>query len=235
MQNFKSIPHIYESEVAKYGGSVALADYCPYIQEFTWRSNNVVVRGSHCMYEENNPSKYLNVLFNHLCSNRFKTLWFISIVGFSSYSIYFLAFHDNKVVTKSMQLKMIWSSKGIMYLEALLFWNNFLSLIDLWKRCFAANSDWTTMTKKEEENLENFVISLNLATSCLFTVHSGHLGSFSQIDLFYCFWMYSDRMIALKDILSIIYVSFDVLKSWKLLDFFFFWLFLAEKGLYWKN
>ena len=36
---------------------MALADYCPYIQEFTWRSNNVVVRGSHCMYEENNPSK----------------------------------------------------------------------------------------------------------------------------------------------------------------------------------
>ena len=38
---------------------MALADYCPYIQEFTWRSNNVVVRGSHCMYGENNPSKYL--------------------------------------------------------------------------------------------------------------------------------------------------------------------------------
>ena len=57
LQNFKSIPHVYESDVGFYGGSVALADYCPYIQEFTWRSNNVVVRGSHCMYEENNPSK----------------------------------------------------------------------------------------------------------------------------------------------------------------------------------
>jgi len=55
-QNFKTIPHVLESEVGYYGGSVALADYCPYIQEFTWRSNNVVVRGSHCMYEENNPS-----------------------------------------------------------------------------------------------------------------------------------------------------------------------------------
>lgn len=55
-QNFKSIPHVYESDVGYYGGSVALADYCPYIQEFTWRSNNVVVRGSHCMYEENNPN-----------------------------------------------------------------------------------------------------------------------------------------------------------------------------------
>ena len=48
---------MYEKDVGFYGGSVALADYCPYIQEFTWRSNNVVVRGSHCMYEENNPSK----------------------------------------------------------------------------------------------------------------------------------------------------------------------------------
>ena len=49
---------MYEKDVGYYGGSVALADYCPYIQEFTWRSNNVVVRGSHCMYEENNPSKF---------------------------------------------------------------------------------------------------------------------------------------------------------------------------------
>ena len=48
---------MYEKDVGFYGGSVALADYCPYIQEFTWRSNNVVVRGSHCMYEENNPSE----------------------------------------------------------------------------------------------------------------------------------------------------------------------------------
>ena len=54
---------MYEKDVGFYGGSVALADYCPYIQEFTWRSNNVVVRGSHCMYEENNPSKYLLKIF----------------------------------------------------------------------------------------------------------------------------------------------------------------------------
>jgi len=55
-QNFDTIPHVPRGEVGHYGGSVALADYCPYIQEFTWRSNNVVVRGSHCMYEENQPS-----------------------------------------------------------------------------------------------------------------------------------------------------------------------------------
>lgn len=63
-QNFKSIPHVIESDVGFFGGSVALADYCPYIQEFTWRSNNVVVRGSHCMYEENNPSEY-KYIFQH--------------------------------------------------------------------------------------------------------------------------------------------------------------------------
>jgi len=55
-QNFDNIPHVPKTDVGYYGGSVALADYCPYIQEFTWRSNNVVVRGSHCMYEENQPS-----------------------------------------------------------------------------------------------------------------------------------------------------------------------------------
>ena len=74
-QNFDSIPHVSSLEVGYYGGSVALADYCPYIQvsqislsegnshlrlimqEFTWRSNNVVVRGSHCAYTENQPSE----------------------------------------------------------------------------------------------------------------------------------------------------------------------------------
>ena len=57
-QNFESIPHVHDADVGYFGGSVALADYCPYIQEFTWRSNNVVVRGSHCMYGENNPSEW---------------------------------------------------------------------------------------------------------------------------------------------------------------------------------
>ena len=78
-QNFDVIPHVTARDVGHYGGSVALADYCPYIQvetstsssikpvelhvnvqEFTWRSNNVVVRGSHCMYEENQPSDERN-------------------------------------------------------------------------------------------------------------------------------------------------------------------------------
>ncbi|PBC31857.1 Leishmanolysin peptidase [Apis cerana cerana] len=54
-QNFDFIPHVPAGEEQYYGGSVSLADYCPYIQEFTWRARNIVVRGSHCLYEENNP------------------------------------------------------------------------------------------------------------------------------------------------------------------------------------
>lgn len=43
---------------------MALADYCPYIQEFTWKSQNVVVRGSHCNFPENNPGgeSFINVI-----------------------------------------------------------------------------------------------------------------------------------------------------------------------------
>ncbi|XP_049813368.1 leishmanolysin-like peptidase [Schistocerca nitens] len=59
-QNFDSIPHVDKERVSYYGGSVSLADYCPYIQEFTWRSKNVVVRGSHCQYIENNPQPEKN-------------------------------------------------------------------------------------------------------------------------------------------------------------------------------
>ena len=55
LQNFDSIPHVPSGKEQYYGGSVSLADYCPYIQEFTWRAKNIVVRGSHCLYEENNP------------------------------------------------------------------------------------------------------------------------------------------------------------------------------------
>lgn len=57
LQNFDEIAHVTQGREGYYGGSVSLADYCPYIQEFTWRSKNVVVRGSHCRYVENNPRK----------------------------------------------------------------------------------------------------------------------------------------------------------------------------------
>lgn len=57
-QNFESIEHVPSGEEPLFGGSVSLADYCPYIQEFTWRNKDVIVRGSHCRFEQNNPSKY---------------------------------------------------------------------------------------------------------------------------------------------------------------------------------
>ncbi|KAJ8950378.1 hypothetical protein NQ314_007917 [Rhamnusium bicolor] len=59
--NFDYIQYVETGKEGLYGGSVSLADYCPYIQEFTWRSNNVIVRGSHCQYVENNPSKLLKM------------------------------------------------------------------------------------------------------------------------------------------------------------------------------
>ncbi|XP_072402346.1 leishmanolysin-like peptidase [Diabrotica undecimpunctata] len=59
-QNFDSIQHVDSGKEGFYGGSISLADYCPYIQEFTWRSKNVVVRGSHCQYSENNPTPDMN-------------------------------------------------------------------------------------------------------------------------------------------------------------------------------
>lgn len=57
-QNFDSIAHVTKGQEGYYGGSVSLADHCPYIQEFTWRSKNVTVRGSQCQFEDNNPSKW---------------------------------------------------------------------------------------------------------------------------------------------------------------------------------
>lgn len=58
-QNFDSLTHVND-DLQFYGGSVSLADHCPYIQEFTWRSKNVVVRGSQCKFEENNPHREKN-------------------------------------------------------------------------------------------------------------------------------------------------------------------------------
>ncbi|XP_055902649.1 leishmanolysin-like peptidase isoform X2 [Eupeodes corollae] len=59
-QNFDTINHVKDGEEGFYGGSVSLADHCPYIQEFTWRSKNIIVRGSHCKFEENNPKPEKN-------------------------------------------------------------------------------------------------------------------------------------------------------------------------------
>ncbi|GBP23419.1 Leishmanolysin-like peptidase [Eumeta japonica] len=58
--HFDVLSGVPPSDVAHYGGSVSLADYCPYLQEFTWRHKSVVVRGSRCSYEENTPKTDVN-------------------------------------------------------------------------------------------------------------------------------------------------------------------------------
>lgn len=60
-QNFDYISNVPTGEEEYYGGSVTLADFCPFIQEFTWRSKNVIVRGSQCQFEDNNPSMLMIV------------------------------------------------------------------------------------------------------------------------------------------------------------------------------
>lgn len=76
-QNFDSITHAVRGEEEYYGGSVSLADHCPYIQEFTWRSKNIVVRGSQCQFEDNNPSE-LNEVF--LCGLIFKRVFLLYFI-----------------------------------------------------------------------------------------------------------------------------------------------------------
>ncbi|XP_012548294.1 leishmanolysin-like peptidase isoform X1 [Bombyx mori] len=59
-QHFDILPNVPPGQEAYYGGSVSLADYCPYLQEFTWRHKSVLIRGSRCSYEENTPKIDLN-------------------------------------------------------------------------------------------------------------------------------------------------------------------------------
>lgn len=56
-QHFDILPGVAAGEEAHYGGSVSLADYCPYLQEFIWQHKSVIVRGSRCSYDENTPSQ----------------------------------------------------------------------------------------------------------------------------------------------------------------------------------
>jgi leishmanolysin-like peptidase len=80
-QNFDYIPSVMNSnDTSRYGGSVNLADFCPYIQEFTWKLNDVVVRGSKCQYEENNPVSEKNFALeyyglNSKCFNHNDQMW----------------------------------------------------------------------------------------------------------------------------------------------------------------
>ncbi|XP_050676870.1 leishmanolysin-like peptidase [Leptidea sinapis] len=59
-QHFDTLPNVPAGDESHYGGSVSLADYCPYLQEFTWKHKSVLVRGSRCSYEENTPKSDIN-------------------------------------------------------------------------------------------------------------------------------------------------------------------------------
>ena len=80
-QNFDYISSVKNrNDTSKYGGSVNLADYCPYIQEFTWKLNDVVVRGSKCQYPENNPNPEKNFALEYYgpqskCFNHNNQMW----------------------------------------------------------------------------------------------------------------------------------------------------------------
>lgn len=79
-QNFDYIPGVPSADLGRYGGSVILADYCPYIQEFTWKSRNTVVRGSQCQFPENNPQEEKNFALEYYgpgskCFNHNKKMW----------------------------------------------------------------------------------------------------------------------------------------------------------------
>ncbi|KAJ6224326.1 hypothetical protein RDWZM_002871 [Blomia tropicalis] len=79
-QNFDYIPNVRNETLGYYGGSVALADYCPYIQEFTWKLNDEIVRGSKCSFSENNPLPEKNFALeqygpNSKCLNHNSEMW----------------------------------------------------------------------------------------------------------------------------------------------------------------
>ena len=54
-QNFDAIEGIDPKEIGTVGASVTLADFCPYIQEFTWKSQGTS-RGTRCQDFDNQPT-----------------------------------------------------------------------------------------------------------------------------------------------------------------------------------
>ncbi|KAK3597036.1 hypothetical protein CHS0354_022044 [Potamilus streckersoni] len=58
-QYFHSLQGVSPKEIGMYGGTVALADYCPFFQEFVWKTGEEIVRGSRCTNLENSIVNYL--------------------------------------------------------------------------------------------------------------------------------------------------------------------------------
>ncbi|XP_077993930.1 leishmanolysin-like peptidase [Glandiceps talaboti] len=53
------------SELGKYGGSVEMADFCPYHQELEWESESVATRTSHCNNPANAPEPIHSYSLEH--------------------------------------------------------------------------------------------------------------------------------------------------------------------------
>ena len=57
-QNFASVAGVEDEEVASLGSSVTLADFCPFVQEFTWKGGEEGSgrgRGTRCENPDNAP------------------------------------------------------------------------------------------------------------------------------------------------------------------------------------
>ncbi|XP_006636416.3 leishmanolysin-like peptidase [Lepisosteus oculatus] len=59
-QYFDGIPGIPVQDLPYYGGSVEIADYCPFSQEFSWHLSGEYQRSSDCRVPENQPDLYRN-------------------------------------------------------------------------------------------------------------------------------------------------------------------------------
>lgn len=65
-QNFDRLEGTDDNtSLAHFGGSVDLADYCPFIQEFTWQVQNITVRGSRCDLGSNSIESEKNAALEH--------------------------------------------------------------------------------------------------------------------------------------------------------------------------
>ncbi|KAL3837506.1 hypothetical protein ACJMK2_022858 [Sinanodonta woodiana] len=57
-QYFSSLEGVNPKEIEMYGGIVTLADYCPFLQEFVWKTGTEIMRGSRCSNLENSLGNY---------------------------------------------------------------------------------------------------------------------------------------------------------------------------------
>lgn len=57
LQYFDDIPGVAEEDLPFYGGSVEIADFCPFSQEFSWHLSGEYQRSSFCRIQENQPGE----------------------------------------------------------------------------------------------------------------------------------------------------------------------------------